>query len=136
MNNIAIIGLGSNIEPDKNIETARQLLREHFQVLKESSFIRNPACGLTQQPEFVNGAILVKTDFDRVALKTFLKDLERRMGRTEAMRGQAPRNIDFDIHVWNDEIVDPYFYEWPFIRRFVLELVPDLQYDAAKVKAS
>jgi 2-amino-4-hydroxy-6-hydroxymethyldihydropteridine diphosphokinase len=136
MSNTAIVGLGSNIEPKKNIESARQLIRGHFTVLAESSFLRNPACGVTKQPEFINGAILVKTDLNQQDCKAVLKDFEKQMGRTPAMTGDAPRVIDFDIHVWNDEIVDPYFYEWPFIRLFVLELKPELHYDHSKLKST
>jgi 2-amino-4-hydroxy-6-hydroxymethyldihydropteridine diphosphokinase len=133
--NKAIVGLGSNLDKEKNIETARRLVRERFKVLQESSFVRNPACGKTQQPEFINGAILFETDLNREELKAVLKSWEKQMGRTETMRGDAARVIDFDIHVWNDEIIDPYFYEWPFIRLFVLELRPELHYDHSKVKS-
>jgi 2-amino-4-hydroxy-6-hydroxymethyldihydropteridine diphosphokinase len=132
--NTAIVGLGSNIEAEKNIETARQLVRGRFEVLQESSFLRNPACGTTKQPEFINGAILVKTDLGREEFKALLKDWEKQMGRTDAMRGDAARVIDLDIHVWNNDIIDPYFYEWPFIRLFVLELMPELRYDHSKLK--
>jgi 2-amino-4-hydroxy-6-hydroxymethyldihydropteridine diphosphokinase len=132
----AIVGLGSNIDPEKNIEAARRLIRERFTVIAESSFLRNPACGITKQPEFINGAILVKTDLNRQEFKSLLKEFEVQMGRTPQMSGSAPRVIDFDIHVWNNEIVDPYFYEWPFIRLFVLELMPELKYDHSKLKSS
>ena len=132
--NTAIVGLGSNIDAEKNIEIARQWIRGRFDIVSESAFIRNPPCGTVIQPDFVNGAILMKTDLDRQACKILLKDMEVRMGRTKAMSGNAPRVIDFDIHVWNAEIVDPYFYEWPFIRLFVLELMPELQYDHSKLK--
>jgi 2-amino-4-hydroxy-6-hydroxymethyldihydropteridine diphosphokinase len=133
--NTAIVGLGSNIEAEKNIDQARHLIRKTFTVIKESSFLRNPPCGTTKQPEFINGAILVKTELDRLSMKTILKGMEVGMGRTSAMKGDAPRVIDFDIHVWNEEIVDPYFYEWPFIRLFVLELMPGLSYDHTKLKS-
>lgn len=132
--NTAIIGLGSNIEPEKNIEAARVLIRERFTVLKESSFLKNPACGAINQPEFINGALLVKTDLGRPELKAVLKGFEKKMGRTAVMTGSAARVIDLDIHIWNDQIVDPYFYEWPFIRLFVLELMPELNYDHGKLK--
>ena len=132
--NTAIIGLGSNIDAEKNIETARKIIRERFTVVSESSFLRNPPCGTVKQPDFVNGAILVKTELVREECKSLLKDLERQMGRTKEMIGSSPRVIDFDIHIWNDDIVDPYFYEWPFIRLFVLELMPELKYDHGKLK--
>ncbi len=134
--NTVVVGFGSNIDPEKNIACARQLVRERFMVLKETSFLTTPACGDTKQPEFINGAILVKTDLNRQEFKAVLKSFEEQMGRTKAMTGNAPRTIDLDIHVWNNEIVDPYFYSWPFIRRFVLELMPDLCYDLNKVKAA
>lgn len=132
--NAAIVGLGSNMDAEKNIEAARQLIREHFQVVAESSFLRNPPCGTVKQPDFINGAILVKTELSREEFKAFLKSMERQMGRTPAMTGSAPRVIDLDIHVWNGEIIDPYFYEWPFIRLFVLELMPELKYDHGRLK--
>jgi 2-amino-4-hydroxy-6-hydroxymethyldihydropteridine diphosphokinase len=132
--NTAIVGLGSNIEPEKNIKAARELIRSHFNVISESSFLRNPACGKTNQPEFINGSILVKTSMDRPDFKAVLKKFEEQMGRTKAMTGDAARTIDFDIHIWNGEIVDPYFYEWPFIRLSVLELMPELLYDHSKLK--
>jgi len=132
--NTAVVGLGSNIDPEENIEKALQLLRGRLNILKESSFVRNPACGNTKQPEFINGAILVKTDLERPEFKALLKTVEVEMGRTKAMTGQAPRTLDLDIHVWNHEVVDPYFFEWLFIRRFVLELIPDLPYDLQKVR--
>jgi 2-amino-4-hydroxy-6-hydroxymethyldihydropteridine diphosphokinase len=133
--NTAIVGLGSNIEPEKNIKFARELMRSGFDVIGESSFLRNPACGKTQQPEFINGSLLVKTAMSREECKAVLKGFEKQMGRTEVMRGDAARIIDFDIHIWNSEIVDPYFYEWPFIRLSVLELMPELQYDHSKLKS-
>lgn len=133
--NTVIVGLGSNIEPEKNIEAARQFIRSRFAVMTESSFLRNPACGAANQPEFINGAMLMETDLSRQELKAVLKGFEKQMGRTEIMTGNAPRVIDLDIHVWNGEIVDPYFYEWPFIRLFVLELMPQLHYDHSKLKS-
>ena len=49
------------------------------------------------------------------------------------MHCNKPRIIDFDVHVWNDSIVDPFFYEWDFLRTIILELLPNLHYDHSKV---
>ena len=131
--NAAVIGLGSNIDPEKNIEAARQLVKARFQILKESHFLKTPPMGNPNQREFINGAMLVQTDLARPEVKAILKGFEKQLGRTSAMVCNNPRTIDFDIHVWNGEVVDPFFYKWGFIRTIVLELLPDLKYNSNKV---
>lgn len=131
--NTAVIGLGSNIEPQRNIQKALQILTDTFKVLKVSAFLKTKPQLSLQQSDFINGCVLVETHMDQIELKDLLKDIEIRMGRTKDMHSNQPRVIDLDIHVWNDQVVDPYFYKWDFIRAMVLEVIPALQYDQSKV---
>lgn len=131
--NRAVIGLGSNIDAEKNIEEGKRRLSSRFNVLKVSRFIKTPPKGNLHQPEFINGGVLIETELSQCDVKSILKDFENQMGRTNAMHCNKPRIIDFDVHVWNDEIVDPYFYEWDFLRAIVLDVLPDLAYDRSKV---
>lgn len=131
--NLAVIGLGSNLSPETNIPKGLTLISSSFKVLKTSQFIQNPPQGNLQQPDFINGAVLVETPLAQDDVKAILKAFEAQMGRTNAMHCNKPRIIDFDIHVWNGEIVDPYFYQWDFLRAIILELLPDLIYDPQKV---
>ena len=130
--NIAVIGLGSNIDPEKNIESARQLIRSQFHVLKESRFLTTPPMGNPNQAAFMNGALLIETELSQADLKAILKDFEERLGRTAVMVCNNPRTIDFDIHIWNGKVVDSYFYQWEFVRTLVFELIPDLNLENLK----
>lgn len=131
--NRAVIGLGSNIDPEKNIEQGKLLICGHFRVIQFSKFLKTPPKGNLHQPEFVNGGVLIETDLSEARVKSILKEFETDMGRTNAMHCNKPRIIDFDVHVWNDVIVDPFFYEWDFLRTIILELLPNLHYDHSKV---
>ncbi len=134
--NEAVIGLGSNINPEKNIVLAQGLISSKFRIIKTSTFLKTAPQGDLQQPDFINGAVLIETPLVQAEVKQLLKGFESQMGRTNAMHCNKPRIIDFDIHVWNKEIVDPYFYKWDFLRGIVLELIPDLNYDQSKIVLS
>ena len=128
MKNTAVIGLGSNIDPQKNIPAARRLLAQEFLVLKESAFIRTKPVGFSEQEDFINGSVYVETPLKRPELKEKLKDLEKRLGREVSPIKYGPRSIDMDIIVFNSKVVDKDFYEREFLQKAVLELIPDLEY--------
>ena len=131
--NLAVVGLGSNIDPKRHIQRGKELVAATFKVLKFSHFLITKPQNNPQQAEFINGGALIKTPMSFLELKETLKGIEMQMGRTAEMHNNKPRVIDLDIHAWNGEIVDPLFYQWEFLRTIVLELVPDLRYDHGKV---
>lgn len=131
--NSVVVGLGSNLNPETNLPKGLALLSVQFKVLKTSQFIQNPPQGNLQQPDFINGAVLIETPLNQPEVKAILKDLEIQMGRTNSMHCYKPQVIDFDIHVWNGQILDDYFYKWQFLRTLILELLPDLTYDQEKL---
>ena len=127
--NTSIIVLGSNIEPQKNIGLAKRLIFERFQVLRESRFLKTKPVGLVNQPDFINGALLIETELECELFRFDLKEIEYRMGRTKNIsKSYGPRIIDVDVLVWNDQVVNQDFYEREFVRDFVLELAPAVQY--------
>ena len=130
--NRAVVGIGSNIDPEKNIERGRQLVSSQFKVINFSKFIKTPPKGNLHQPEFINGGVLFETDLSQSEVKDVLKGFEVQMGRTNAMHCNKPRIIDFDIHIWNGDIIDPYFYQWDFLRDVILDVLPDLKYDRSR----
>lgn len=130
--NRAVVGIGSNIDPEKNIERGRQLVSSQFKVINFSKFIKTPPKGNLHQPEFINGGVLIETDLSQSEVKDILKGFEVQMGRTNAMHCNKPRIIDFDIHVWNGDIIDPYFYQWDFLKGIILDVLPDLKYDRSR----
>lgn len=126
--NTAVIGIGSNIDPQSNIEKAKQLLEKYFQVKGESRFVQTKPVGHSAQADFTNGAVLVQTDMDHARFRKTLKELEHRLGRQPAAEKFGPRTIDLDILTWNGEVTDEDFYTRDFIKQSVLELIPNLRY--------
>ena len=124
--NTAIVGLGSNIRPHENIRKARELLVQKFHILAESRFVTTKAIGQLRKPDFLNGAVLLKTGLDREGLKAQLKKLERALGRTPQQVGGEARVIDLDLLVWNDQVVDEDVRQRSFVRESVRELLPAL----------
>lgn len=125
--NTAIVGIGSNIDAERNVIAARRMLGEKLSVLGESKFVRTKPIGSREQQDFLNGSLLVKTRLGRKRLKTLLKGVETVLGRGVGEDRYGPRKMDLDILVWNGEIVDPDVYEREFLRRSVVELCPELE---------
>jgi 2-amino-4-hydroxy-6-hydroxymethyldihydropteridine diphosphokinase len=120
--NEVIIGIGSNIDADYNISKMLELLNQKVDVLKVSSFVKTKPIGITQQPDFTNGAVKINTTLDRDQLRTILKKIEDDMGRDRNSPKFGPRCIDLDIVVWNHEIVDEDYYTREFLRNSVQEV--------------
>ncbi len=126
--NMAIVGLGSNIDPKMNIQKAKAFLSKEYALLKESQFVKTKPIGFTQQPDYINGAVLILTEQDFKHLKDSLKAIEISLGRRQQKNKFGPRTIDLDILVWNKKIIDQDFYTRDFTKKSVLELMPSLKY--------
>lgn len=120
--NQCIIGIGSNIEAGYHIQEAIRLLSEEVEVLRVSHMQTTKPIGITDQPDFTNGAVLIETEMDLGVLSVYLKKLEDRMGRDRSQKKFGPRNIDLDILIWNGTIVDPDYYTRDYLRVSAAEL--------------
>lgn len=123
-----IIGLGSNIGSDQNIQQARAILAQKYQVLAESCFKVTKPIGKNKQSDFLNGSVLIKTKLTIEQLKIELNTIEKTMGRNRSQDRHRPRTIDLDIIVWNENIIDQEFYDRDYLKESVLELIPDLKF--------
>jgi 2-amino-4-hydroxy-6-hydroxymethyldihydropteridine diphosphokinase len=122
-----VIGLGSNIDPEANLEQAVQELKSRFKVSKRSQWIRTKPIGIQDQPDFYNGALLMETELEQQSLKQELKRIEDILGRDRSLPKFGPRTIDLDILIWNKKVVDEDYYERDFLRKGVEEIIPDLE---------
>jgi 2-amino-4-hydroxy-6-hydroxymethyldihydropteridine diphosphokinase len=134
---IVYLSLGSNIEPEKNLARAVQLLRSKCRVSGVSSVYRTTPQGFTDQPDFLNMAVRVHTPLSPDTLKTEALDwIERELGRQrDPLNKNAPRTIDLDISLWGDAVLEygakPWHVPDPDIVRFahvaipLAELAPD-----------
>lgn len=123
------MGVGSNIEPQYNVKKAKHLISKDHLLIKESSFtLTNPIGPIANQSPFLNGAYLVETSLDLNYLTAYLKEIENKLGRDRTGSRFGPRTIDLDIVVWNGEVQDKDFYTRDFLKKTILEIIPDLSY--------
>ena len=121
--NDCIIGVGSNIEPEENIRKMLCFLAKDHLVKKHSTWIKTTPIGITDQDDFINGAVRVKTQHSMDEFNQYLKNLEDRMGRDRSLPKFGPRVIDLDIVVWNGEIVDKDYHTRDFVKNSVDQLL-------------
>lgn len=122
---IAYIGLGSNIEPNKNLPLAVQHLREQTELLDVSSAWRAPAIG-KPAPEFFNAAAKIRIPFSANELKEIiLRPIEAELGRKRSPDKYAPRTIDLDILLFDNQALDPEIWELAHLAVPLAEVYPN-----------
>ena len=127
MGNRAVLALGSNIAPRKNMALAVKLLKSKFKLLAESRSIRTKPIGFRSQPDFINKMLCIETMLTLRQLKTSLKNIEKELGRKPSTFRFGPRVIDIDITIWNETIVDKDFYDRKFLRQLTQEILGRLR---------
>jgi len=120
--NDCIIGIGSNIDADRNIPEMLRLLQTKVEIIQLSQMVKTKPIGITEQADYTNGAVRIRTKMSLNDLSLYLKALENQMGRDRSLAKFGPRNIDLDILIWNNTIVDPDYYTRDFLRNSAAEL--------------
>jgi 2-amino-4-hydroxy-6-hydroxymethyldihydropteridine diphosphokinase len=102
----AVVGLGSNLEPEHNLPAAIRLLAERTRVAEVSSAWSTTPVGPAGQLPFVNAAVRLRTALSPGKLKhELLRDVERRLGRVRTADRFAPRPIDLDLVIYGGQSV-------------------------------
>ena len=127
MLNEVVIALGSNIDPEVNLELAVVKIKSRFKVTKQSQWIRTKPIGVEDQPDFYNGALLMETELNMESLKKELKSIENLMGRDRSLPKFGPRVIDLDILICNGKVLDEDYHERYFLRKVVAEILPEFE---------
>ncbi len=92
------ISLGSNIDKERNVATAVQLLAAAVPVVAVSSVYETAPLGDPHQANFLNAVVVVETDLPREEVKReVLAPIEDRLGRVRTANKNAPRTIDLDV---------------------------------------
>jgi 2-amino-4-hydroxy-6-hydroxymethyldihydropteridine diphosphokinase len=109
MKGMAAIALGSNLgsgfgDREANLREAVRRVGELGEVSAVSSFYDTEPVGFLEQPRFLNGALLLETNLEPVALMRALLGIERAMGRErEGAVAKGPRVIDLDLLLYREE---------------------------------
>lgn len=126
MTHLAILLLGSNISPEKNIKAAISHLHACCRILAVSTTWETQAVG-SPGPNFLNVAILVSTELDPESYKwQVLRPIEEKLGRIRSADKNAPRTIDIDIITWDNKVQDANLWTRAFVAIPVAELAPAL----------
>ena len=104
---IAFIGIGSN--RGKPADECREALRRladtpGIKFLRSSSLYRTEPVGFMDQAWFINAVAEIRTVLSSRMLFETVKEIERRMGRTEGTKW-GPRVIDLDLLFYGQEVV-------------------------------
>ena len=136
MSRIAAIALGSNLaspwgDREANLREAVRHVGQLGQVRVVSSFHDTAPVGTTEQPNFLNGAMLLETKLGPVELMRALLAIERTMGRDRAsVPAKGPRTIDLDLLMMDDVVLHTHELTLPHPamaeRRFVLEPLAEI----------
>lgn len=108
MPHLAAIALGSNLDspfgsPADNLREAIRCVGALGEVAAVSSFRETAPVGYTDQPNFVNAALLLRTELAPVTLLESLLGIERAMGRDRSADAppKGPRIIDLDLLLYD-----------------------------------
>ena len=95
----AVIALGSNIRPHRNVPAGVAALRRHpdIAVLGVSPVYETAPVGGGDQPAFHNAAALIDTPLTPSSLRAVLRMIESGAGRVRTADKNAPRTLDLDI---------------------------------------
>jgi 2-amino-4-hydroxy-6-hydroxymethyldihydropteridine diphosphokinase len=99
MMNYYLIGLGSNIQPERNISRAYKEIANYLDILNQSTVLINPPCGNTLNFTFHNQILLIHSLKTATELKSLFETLEIKLGREPKCpeRKFKDRTIDIDI---------------------------------------
>jgi 2-amino-4-hydroxy-6-hydroxymethyldihydropteridine diphosphokinase len=124
----AYLNIGSNIEPRRNLPLAIRLLQQYGQVKAFSNVWQSHAFGLNG-PDFLNACILFLTPLDARDLKEqVIRPIEAELGRVRGPDKYAPRTIDIDIILFDDEPFGWEFWSNAFVVVPLADLLPDFHH--------
>ncbi|WP_075526382.1 2-amino-4-hydroxy-6-hydroxymethyldihydropteridine diphosphokinase [Sporosarcina ureilytica] len=134
--NEAFISIGSNIgERHIYLQSAIQALDEldTVSVEKVSSIYETEPVGYTEQADFLNVVVFIKTELSAHELLTICQQIEQGLGRERTIRW-GPRTLDLDILLYNQDNIEtenlivphPRMDERAFVLIPLLEIVPDV----------
>ncbi|HET9048435.1 MAG TPA: 2-amino-4-hydroxy-6-hydroxymethyldihydropteridine diphosphokinase [Chiayiivirga sp.] len=100
---VALLSLGSNIEPERWLLAAAKALREQFPEIRFSPVLRYASVGF-QGPDFLNAAAMLETQWEPQVLSDWLHEVEDAHGRQRDVPKFSSRTLDIDLVFYGDRI--------------------------------
>ncbi len=106
-----LVGMGSNIDPEKNLVQAAAALRSEFGEVSFSSVFRSAAVGMAGD-DFLNACCLFDSGLEASEIRQRMKALEDAQGRDRSKGSWKPRTIDLDVLMIDGEVIDDELYQY------------------------
>ena len=142
----ALIALGGNVgDIRETLDRAIAALCDGTAVrlLARSSDYRTPPWGVTDQPPFINCAVVAATDLSPQALLVRAQSIERDFGRDRAReRRWGPRTLDIDLIAYDNVALNtpeltlphPHLFERAFVLGPLAEIAPERRIAGIRIK--
>ena len=129
MSPLVFIALGSNIDPERNLEAAAKMLRERWPSIRFSSVYKTKAREREDQGDFLNAVGVFSENEKPEKILLTLQEIEHTLKKNPPYRF-GPRTIDLDLLLYGEEIIQSDLLTVPHPRmherRFVLEPLCEL----------
>ncbi len=137
------VGIGSNIEPERNIRQALAELRRRFGTLTVSTVYANPAIGFAGD-DFLNLVVKFDTDLPVHDLAAQLREIEARHQPRGETGKFVSRALDLDLLLYADLVLDengvrvprPEITRYAFVLRPLAEVAGDRRHPLLGVSLS
>jgi len=134
------LGLGSNVERERNLFLGLEALQKMFGELTLSPVYDSVAVGFDGDP-FLNLVVAVQTELELIEMAQRLRQIETDFGRPPNAQRYSARHLDIDVLTFGDAvgvysgIVLPReeILEQAFVLRPLAELAPNALHPARRV---
>ncbi len=131
-----LVGMGSNIEPERHLKLAAIALCERFPDVLFSGVYRSPAVGMQGAADFLNACCLLHSNMQQDEFGVWLKQIEDAHGRDRSCGSWKPRTLDLDVLMAAGEVIDDelFRYAHAFVPARELLPLPDSDIDISALK--
>lgn len=121
------LSLGSNIQPEINLPKAIEYLQQQGEILKLSNAWESEAVG-SDGPNFLNACLLFESPITERELKEqIIHPIEIKLGRKRSSDKYAPRTIDIDIVLFDNQLCNDKYWKQAFVIIPLAEIYPEYQ---------
>ncbi len=129
------LGLGSNLEPVKNLKLALLELQHRFGELGVSNTYKNAPVGFVGT-DFMNLVVQIESEVSAQDICKEIELIHNLSGRQRSSNKWGSRPLDIDLLLYNDLILDETpvrvpredILKYSFVLRPLAELAPDLRH--------
>lgn len=114
--------LGSNVDAEDNLKSAKEKLSTNFEIVKESAIVISKPLGKHYTSNFYNKAIILLSVETKEETVSIFKDIELEMGRTSDSKNKGIIPIDIDLIFWNKKLVHKDYERFEFVRNCINEI--------------